>query len=54
MILGINLGRRPTPYSCHQFTLVAEALVIIPVVSAMPRGGVYPYSVCRDQFPRRY
>ena len=34
---GINLGRWPSPHSCHQCTLVAEALVIIPVVTAMFR-----------------
>ena len=33
----INLGQWPSPHSHHQCTLVAEALVIIPVVTAM--GG---------------
>ena len=31
----INLGQWPSPHSRHQCTLVAEALVIIPVVTAM-------------------
>ena len=35
----INLGQWPSPHSHHQCTLVAEALVIIPVVTAMAMGG---------------
>ena len=31
-----TLGQWPSPHSRHQCTLVAEALVIIPVVTAMP------------------
>ena len=37
---GINLGQWPSPHSHHQCTLVAEALVIIPVVPAMHYGEV--------------
>ena len=36
---GINLGRWPSPHSHHQCTLVAKALVIIPVVTAMVGPG---------------
>ena len=32
----INLGLWPSLHSHHQCTLVAEALVIIPAVTAMP------------------
>ena len=35
----INLGRWNSPHSCHRCTLVAEALVIIPVVTAMGGPG---------------
>ena len=34
----INLGQWPSPHSHHQCTLVAEALVIIPVATAMGTG----------------
>ena len=35
----INQGQWPSPHSHHQCTLVAEALVIIPVVTAMATPG---------------
>ena len=35
----INLGQWPSPHSCHHCSLMAETLVMIPVVTAMPWGG---------------
>ena len=36
---GINLGQWPTPHSHRQCTLVAEALVILPVAGS-PRSSM--------------
>ena len=36
---GINLGQWPSPHSRCECTLMAETLVIIPVVTAMGGGG---------------